>query len=171
MYWFMYYFRQFVVSFKKFQHLFSFTRSRSRLRIKNSRSRSCPKTGRLRNPGLLRQWRQENDYLPSYREYSTRGLIKPFLNPSQPATHTHTPLHLEEWWGLGEGRGAGGVTPPWTRPLQETADGHSGQYCRLHPARDFSQIFSYFLNGQILCQRKILILIRFFTWTKGMHDH
>ena len=31
--------------------MFSFTRSQSRLRIENSRSRSRPRTGRLRNPG------------------------------------------------------------------------------------------------------------------------
>ena len=32
--------------------MFPFTRSRSRLRIKNSRSQSRPKTGRLRNPQI-----------------------------------------------------------------------------------------------------------------------
>ena len=32
--------------------MFSFTRSRSRLRVENSRSSSRPKTGRLRNPGV-----------------------------------------------------------------------------------------------------------------------
>ena len=43
--------------------MFSFTRSRSRLRIKNSWSRSRPKTGRLRNPGcdrLTRPMGREN---------------------------------------------------------------------------------------------------------------
>ena len=38
--------------------MFSFTRSR--LRVENSRSRSRPKTGRLRNPGL---WDTKNNYL------------------------------------------------------------------------------------------------------------
>ena len=33
--------------------MFSFTKSRSRLRIENSRSRNRAKTGQLRNPGFL----------------------------------------------------------------------------------------------------------------------
>ena len=40
------YFRQFVVSFQKFQNVFFY-------QIKNSRIRSRPKTGRLRNPELM----------------------------------------------------------------------------------------------------------------------
>ena len=46
------YFRQFVVSLKNSNIMYSFTRSRSRHRVENSwsRSRSCPKTDRLRNP-------------------------------------------------------------------------------------------------------------------------
>ena len=126
--------------------MFSFTRSRSRLRIKNSRSRSCPKTGRLRNPGLLRQWRQENDYLPSYREYSTRGLIKPFLNPSQPATHTHT--HLSTWrsgedWVRGGGQVAS--RPPGHAPFKklrmDTVDSTAG-YIQPEISAKSSAIFS-----------------------------
>ena len=44
------YFRQFEVSFKNSNILFSFTRSQSRLRIEKSRSQSSPKTGQLLNP-------------------------------------------------------------------------------------------------------------------------
>ena len=40
--------------------MFSFTRSRSRLRVVHYRSRSRPKTGRLRNPGFLACNRSHN---------------------------------------------------------------------------------------------------------------
>ena len=68
------YFRQFVVSLKNSNILFSFIRSRSLLRKKNSRS--SPKTGRLRNPGLIVLCLQ----------LSQLCMLSP-LSPPPPSTH------------------------------------------------------------------------------------